>query len=193
MRRLVPTVTETAAKIREYDAGEQADTASRLALVATIVETLAGVRTHMPGHCQSIGRSQVYVDLPGAAPYSNGGHLAIIGAGSEVTFERFRVHDHQAIRMLAVLADQQAPEAERVTGQLAERAVSYARDGAGREFAADQLAALAERYARDAARFPDAGRLGQPIMGAEQDCQLATVKRLVADELRKIVAAIKEN
>jgi hypothetical protein len=65
MRRLVPTVTGTTAKIRAFDAQEQSDTNSRLALVATILETLAGAETHIPGHCQSIGRSQILVRLPG--------------------------------------------------------------------------------------------------------------------------------
>jgi hypothetical protein len=105
-RRLVPTVIETTAKIRAFDAREQSEEASRLGLVAVILETLAGVETHLPGHSQNTGRSQILVRLPGTGGYTDGGWLDILADGPEVTFERFRVPAAAAVRMLAAITAQ---------------------------------------------------------------------------------------
>jgi hypothetical protein len=51
--------------------------------------------------------------------------------------------------------------------------------------AARLLRERADSYARDAGRFRDACRLGQPITGATEDAQWASVYQVIADELRK--------
>ncbi len=54
-----------------------------------------------------------------------------------------------------------------------------------------QLAARADSYARDAAKFRDAGRLGAPILSAEEDAHWARVYQAIADELRNIAAGAR--
>ena len=48
----------------------------------------------------------------------------------------------------------------------------------------------AETYASDARKFADAGRLGRPILGADEDAYWARLYRVVADELRKVAAEL---
>lgn len=44
----------------------------------------------------------------------------------------------------------------------------------------------ADSYARDAARFRDAKRLGRPITSADEDEHWASVYQVLADELCKV-------
>lgn len=101
-RKLVPTVTQTMAKIREYDQHEAADTAARLALVDRIL-SMFPERTHMPSHMQQPHRSQVIVNL-GPKLSLLGGTLDMMTDGHEVEFERFRVPGETAVRMLAAIS-----------------------------------------------------------------------------------------
>ena len=58
--------------------------------------------------------------------------------------------------------------------------------------AADLVRTQAESYASDARKFSDAGKLGKPILSAEQDAHWALVYRTVADELRKCAAELAD-
>jgi hypothetical protein len=51
-----------------------------------------------------------------------------------------------------------------------------------------RLTGRADTYARDARKFRDAGKLGQPILSAAEDAHWASVFQAIADELRNIAA-----
>ena len=56
-----------------------------------------------------------------------------------------------------------------------------------------QLRDRAESYARDAAKFRDAGKLGNPIISTTQDAHWATVYQAIAEELRKCTGDYDDN
>jgi hypothetical protein len=105
LRRLVPTVAATTARMRAFDEQEAADTAARLALVDKLRALLLPDQTYMVSHCQSDTRSKITVKLPGGA-YHNGGDIDLLHDGRDVTFDRFRVTAEQAVRMVAAITGQ---------------------------------------------------------------------------------------
>jgi FAD/FMN-containing dehydrogenase len=99
-RRLMPGYRETVARIREYDARQQAQQQAREHLAAFITGLFPAGMTSMPGHCQSDYQSEVILHLADV----QGGRIKFHADGSEVEFERFRVPAAVALRMLDTVA-----------------------------------------------------------------------------------------
>ena len=96
--RLLPGYRETVIKIREHNEAEAAETQAREHLAGLICGLFPAGVTSMPSHCQSSGRSEVIVRLPGY----QGGEVKLSSNGGEVQFDRFRVPAAVALRMLEI-------------------------------------------------------------------------------------------
>jgi hypothetical protein len=100
-RRLLPGYLAELAKVTAHNAAEQHDTGLRLALAGKIRALFADGESHMPGHCQSEGRTEIVISLGDL----RGGWLKMHGNASEIEFERFRAPADIAVAMLAALAE----------------------------------------------------------------------------------------
>ena len=96
--RLLPGYRETVIKIREHNEAEAAESQAREHLAGLICGLFPAGVTSMPSHCQSSGRSEVIVRLPGY----QGGEVKLSSNGGEVQFDRFRVPAAVALRMLEI-------------------------------------------------------------------------------------------
>jgi hypothetical protein len=99
-RRLLPGYREAVRKIREYNTQEAAENQARAHLAGLICGLFPEHVTSMPSHCQSNGRSEVLLHLPGYG----GGDIKLCRDGGEVTFDRLRVPAAVALRMLETVA-----------------------------------------------------------------------------------------
>ena len=99
-RRLLPGYREAARSAREWLAADQAEKQARARLAAHISGLFPDGIASMPAHCQSDGRTEVILHLPG----SLGGYVKFYRDGHDVEFERFRVPAAVALRMLETAA-----------------------------------------------------------------------------------------